>query len=260
MRSLAIIAILVVPAAAQPPTQIVGKLTDTAGRPLESATVTAGAATAMSNANGIYRLVVPGPGNYDVNFTYADAAATRTVAVESIATLDTKLDVDSDAVIVIHDPRPMIVRPKPANKYEHRIIPPYSDAAIEHDAWENAWLLLDVDANGTVTRLKFLHEPGHDLKDVATKHAFGLKFEPGRDAQNRPMPALVLWHFEWPAYWWLVQMEGVTTALTTQIYSASPPCKGSGPLYMSSMHRTYRDCSGPDVAKGLTAKWITHAE
>jgi hypothetical protein len=257
MRAIVLLALFATAAHAEVPTQIVGKLTDKAGRPIESATVTAGAATVMSNANGIYRLVVPGPGTYDVDFSYADAQETRTISVETtVATLDTKLDVDSEAVIVIHDPRPMVTRPKPANKFEHRIIPPYSDAAIEHDAWENAWLLLDVDADGVVQRLKFLHEPGHDLKAIATKHAFGLKFEPGRDAQDRPMPALVLWHFEWPAYWWLVQMEGVTTALTTQIYSASPPCKGSGPLYMTSMHKVYRDCSGPDLHKGLTAKWI----
>jgi len=230
MRQLIVIMLLTAAASAAPPTQIVGKLTDRAGRPLESATVTAAAATAITNANGIYRLVVPAPGNYDVTFSYADA------------------------VIVIHDPRPMVVPPKPARKHEERILPPYSDAAIEHDAWEKAWLLLDVDADGTVTRLKFLHEPGHDLKDIAQKAAFAMKFEPGRDAENRPMPVLVLWAYEWPAYWWLVQMEGVTTAFSPQAYSV--PCRGSGPVHIRSVHPIYRDCSPPDRELAVTAKWI----
>lgn len=254
MRQLIIVALLTTAATAAPPTQIVGKLTDKAGRPLESATVTAGDASAITNANGLYRLVLPAPGNYELVFSYADAHTERTLAVEQIATLDTQLDVDSEAVIVIHDPRPLAVPPHPANKYQQRILPPYSDAAIEHDAWEKAWLLLDVDANGTVQRLKFLHEPGHDLKEIAQKTAFEMKFAPGRDANDRPMPALVLWAYEWPAYWWLVQMEGVTNAFSQQAYSV--PCRGSGPLHIRSMHPTYRDCSMPDRELAVTAKWI----
>ncbi len=235
--------------------QIVGRVVDIKHRPIESVTVTAGGATTHTSASGIYRLVVPTPGTYELEIAYADAHVTRTVDVTSaIATADAVLDVDADSVIVIHDPRPMVTRPRLADPHRARRAPPYSTAAIEHDAWARAWLLLDVDADGHVARVKLIGQPGHDLDAIAIREAFDLVFDPARDAEQRPMPSLVMWTFEWPAYWWLVQTEGVTTAISPLV--GTVPCRGSGPLQLSSMHAVYRDCTGPDLALAARAPWI----
>jgi len=161
-----------------------------------------------------------------------------------------------DETIVIHDPPPK-VEPKPVKHYS-RIAPPYSDYAIEHDRWARAWLMLDVDASGTVRRVKFLHHPGADLDAIALRQALGMKFEPARDAQDHPVSRMVLWTIEWPSYWWLVMVEGVTTGIPSAVNGV--PCAGSGPLHMESMHRVYRDCSGPDFSSAATEVWHTSAE
>ena len=256
MVTIACVGIAVPAVADPPPAQLVGRLVDDHGRPLESATVSAGGTTTYTNAAGVYRLVLPRRGTYEVALSYADEQQTRTVAIDGpIATLDAKLPVDSETVIVIHDPRRIAVAPRPANPHAQRIVPPYSDAASEHDTWARAWLLLDVDATGHVARVKLLSKPGYDLEPIAVRAAFGLAFTPARDAAGRAMPSLVLWMYEWPAYWWLVQMEGVTTGMSAQMYGV--PCRGAGPLEMSSMHRVYRDCSGPDPGLAATAHWIS---
>jgi len=158
--------------------------------------------------------------------------------------------------IVIHDPPPK-VEPKPVKHYS-RIAPPYSDYAIEHDKWARAWLVLDVDPTGTVRRVKFLHRPGSDLDAIAIRQGLAMKFEPARDAHDRPVSRMVLWTIEWPAYWWLVQREGVTTGIPE--YVSNVPCQGSGPWHVRSMHPTYRDCSPPDFQLAQTEPWHSAGE
>jgi hypothetical protein len=161
-----------------------------------------------------------------------------------------------DETIVIHDPRPK-VEPKPVKHYS-RIAPPYSDYAIEHDKWARAWLLLDVDATGTVTRVKFLHHPGADLDAIAIRQGLAMKFEPARNAKGDAVSRKVLWTIEWPAYWWLVMREGVTTGIPDSVNGV--PCAGSGPWHMKSMHPIYRDCSGPDFTHVATEPWHSTAD
>ena len=246
MRSLLVLVLLVTTAAAD--SQIVGRIVDNHHRPLPSVTVTAGKATAHTNANGLYRLVVAAPGTYDIELEYGDVRALRSATVTgAIATLDITLDADGEGVIVIRDPRPSIP-PKLVDPHQARRTLPYSDAAIVHDAWRRAWVLLDIDAEGHVARVKLLNKPGYDLDEIAIAGAFDLVFQPGH-------AATVMWLFEWPAYWWLVETEGVTTALSA--HAAAVPCRGNGPLNLDSVRTEYRDCSGPDPAVAATAKWIT---
>jgi hypothetical protein len=159
--------------------------------------------------------------------------------------------------IVIHDPPPK-VEPKPVKHYS-RIAPPYSDYAIEHDVWTRAWLLLDIDATGTVRRVKFLKHPGADLDTIALQQALAMKFEPARDAHDRAVSRLMLWKIEWPSYWWLVMTEGVTTGIPPSVEHGEP-CAGSGPFWMESMHHVYKDCSGPDFRLAQTEPWHSTAK
>lgn len=155
--------------------------------------------------------------------------------------------------IVIHGTAPPARAPAPKKNY-HRMAPPYSDAAIESDAWAKAWVLLDIDAKGTVTRVKLLKKPGYDLERIAIEHALGLRFEPAEDARGRPMATQLVWSMEWPSYWWLVDMDEPPNRVPDS--ARWVPCRGSGPMHMGSLHPTYRDCSLPDLSKIGELPWI----
>lgn len=170
---------------------------------------------------------------------------------------------DSGEVIIIH-PRdnPVAVRPKPKN-FSAKKAPPYSDRAIAADAWTRAWLLLDVDESGAVTRFKFIKRPGYDLEKIAASEAFKLRFEPARDPGGHPTRTLVVWKIEWPAYWWLVDFLGTASRMPPTVgfpprsMAAAVPCAGSGPMELGSIHPTYRDCSRPDLTQDLgAAPWV----
>ena len=81
-------------------------------------------------------------------------------------------------VIEVHGHVPFDLPTPKADVYK---IPPYSDELVLGNHWARAWLLLDVDARGVVTRMKFLKRPGYKLDDIAVKFAFGLRFDPVRD-------------------------------------------------------------------------------
>ncbi len=149
----------------------------------------------------------------------------------------------ADEVIEIHD------RAHPA--HDARVthgMPPYSDAAIDSNTWARAWLLLDIDANGFVTRLKLLARPGHDLDRIAIERAFATRFSPALDRAGNAVHSQLVWGIEWPAYWWLREHAG----------NALPPCRGSGPLQLGAMTSSpvYRDCSEPDLARSVRETWI----
>ena len=162
----------------------------------------------------------------------------------------------SEVIEIEGAPPPPVVRPKAKKPRSMGVIPSYSDDAILHNAWERAWLLLDIDASGAVTRLKFLHRPGHDLENKAIEKAFGFSFEPARDADGKAIQSYVIWPLEWPSYWWLVGRVGFVTT-PVPAYSLNMPCKGSGePLNLDYHHVEYRDCSPPDIAKAKTEPWV----
>jgi hypothetical protein len=165
-------------------------------------------------------------------------------------------------VIEIHEHLPPKVLPRPVH-YNPRRVRAYSDAAVLSDAWTRAWVLLDVDATGKVTRFKFLKRPGYDLESIATREAFKVSFEPARDDRDRPMETQIVWRIEWPSHGWLADRFGITTGLPADFGfpprspMAYVPCAGSGPLHLGSVHPVYRDCSKPDLARADVEAWIT---
>lgn len=164
-------------------------------------------------------------------------------------------------VIVIEGEAPPATPPKPTN-FVKQAAPPYSDRAILSDAWTKAWLLLEIDERGTVTRIKFLNRPGYDLEKIAIAQAFKLRFAPALDGGKRPMRSTLVWEIEWPSAWWLSTFVGTRSAMP-KIVGHPPrrqdhyvPCRGSGPWAMGSVRPTYKDCSKPDLSKIATEAWI----
>jgi hypothetical protein len=209
--------------------------------------------TTVTDAAGAY-LVSVTPGTYAVVFAVAGDRASQRVTVGAGKLVRVDATLDRGEVIEIRDlllPEPQRARPKG----RRGVAPPYSDKAILQDAWTKAWLLLDIDPHGEVTRVKLLRRPGYDLDEIAVKQAFKLKFHPATDATGRPIRTLLVHPIEWPSYWWLVTHTGVTT------YLPSPrglPCKGSGePLNLDRAHPVYRDCSVPDMTLADREPWLT---
>jgi hypothetical protein len=166
-------------------------------------------------------------------------------------------------VIVIDEKPPRAAVPARAVNFSPIKAPPYSDRAIEEDAWTRAWLLLDIDDTGTVRRFKFLKRPGHDLEAIATREAFKLRFQPARDASGRPVATWMLWLIEWPSHGWLIARLGLATRMPPVVgfpprsMAAHVPCAGSGPLNLDSIHPVYRDCSRPDLSRPFESeRWI----
>jgi hypothetical protein len=164
-------------------------------------------------------------------------------------------------VIELQEPPPPYVRPKP--RRFARKLPPYSDRAVLTDTWTRAWMLLEIDERGAVTRLKSLKAPGADLDDIAIREAFALRFEPARDQFDRPMRVWIVWGFEWPATSWLVNLTGVSTAMPPDVgFPPRPayldiPCRGDGPMRLGSVvYQGYRDCSRPDTSRLAELPWI----
>lgn len=168
--------------------------------------------------------------------------------------------------IVIHGKAPVPkVLPHPKKNY-HRMAAPYSDEAIEKDAWSKAWLLLDIDPHGVVKRVKLIHRPGYGLDEIAITYAMKMRFEPAEDAQGYAVPTELLWSIEWPSYWWLVDLDIPPTTVPNFVDDPNGfmpgafnvPCKGDGPLQMGSLHPANRDCSPPpSVAEIVKAPWVT---
>ena len=254
-----------------PDSLLSGRVVDrTNGGPVEGARVhVIGPATERrvltTDRAGRYAVKLP-PGEYRLEFEYGKSRSTGHVRLEAgrPARVDGRVDSTSGEVIVIRERqrRRPAVPPRPVN-FSPTKAPPYSDRAIQSDAWTRAWMLLDVDETGAVTRFKFLKRPGYDLEKIATREAFKLRFEPGRDGKGRAVKTWVVWSMEWPAYWWLIRVHGVATRTLPLVgfpphpMAASVPCRGSGPLNLDSVHPTYRDCSVPDLSKFEGEPWVT---
>lgn len=160
-------------------------------------------------------------------------------------------------VIYVEGTAPPKVFPKPKKRYGS-IAPPYSDYAIEHDTWTRAWVLLDIDARGVVKRVKLLKKPGADLDKFAIDRAFSMRFDPALDGAGNPVPMKLVTNIEWVSWGWMIMFEGVGTRIPAQHHVDKVPCAGSGtPMLMDSKHRTYRDCTPPDLSKIATEPWIT---
>jgi len=239
----------------------------THGGPVESALVLIAGPRGLEQSlttdrDGRYSAVLA-PGTYHVVFVYGPSRTSGRVIVPPGrgAVLDGSVDSVAGEVIIIRDRIAPPVPPKPKN-FEPRKAPPYSDRAVLSDAWTKAWLLLDVDETGRVTRLKFLKRPGHDLEKIARSEAFKLRFDPARDRDGKAMRSWVVWPIEWPSAWWLSMFVGTRSAMP-KIVGFPPrrqddyvPCAGSGPMNLGSLHPTYKDCSRPDLSKAPNEPWI----
>jgi len=171
----------------------------------------------------------------------------------------------SEVIVIEGSPPPPKVKARPKKRYLPsgkldnvflRPAPAYSDAAVLSDSWSVAWMLLDIDDSGTVTRVKFLKYPGHDLEKIAVETALKLSFDPAIGEDGKPMRSYIVWPIEWPSYWWLVMRTGLATGIPD---TSHIPCKGSGPINIGSVHPAYRDCDPPDWSKANTESWLTTA-
>lgn len=224
--------------------ELAGQVVDSDGKPLSTEIRISGANGSeqkiVSDGHGKFRAKLAG-GDYSIVYTEASAVVTGQVALP-------RADGDTE-VVEIHDTMPPAVMPRP--KADPTRIQDYSSTAINKDEWTRAWLLLDVDAAGRVTRLKVLKKPGLDLDTIAVNQGLALQFEPARDRENRPIRSLVMWVFEWPQYWWLRHHDTG--------YRRMPPgagnvmCRGSGPPQPAM-----RDCSTPNPRAMFDAPWIGH--
>lgn len=262
---LALVTALTASAAAE---KLTGQVLDrTSGEPIEGAVVNianaAGASlTTTTTADGSYGFDVV-PGRYQVTFLYGHARKVATVVVTdgSPTQLTGRIDGDLGEVIILDEEHRPAVAPEPIRTISDLRTPPYSERAILEDAWTRAWLLLDVDERGEVSRLKFLKRPGFDLEPHAIAEGFKLKFRPARDDQGRAVSTYVLWPIEWPAQSWLRYTQGQTTRLPESKpngYNKANmvPCAGSGPWRMGSVYKGYRDCTRPDLAAAKRESWI----
>jgi hypothetical protein len=193
-----------------------------------------------TDGDGRYQLTV-GPGGVTVfirgegRFSEQTMVASRRQGEQDEVDIHDTVPAASPAVIIGSD----------------RLIPEYSESAVDHDAWTRAWLLLDVDARGVVTRVKLLHKPGYDLDTIAIRTALGLRFKPARNRVGAAVGSVVVWTFEWPSPTYLVKVKGTRVSrLPPQVKGV--PCRGNGPSHA----RWLRDCTLADVSEALDLPWL----
>jgi hypothetical protein len=262
-----LILFLIAPARADEPRgAIEGVVIDATTRaPLAGATVIVTASysyaviAGRTNAAGRFRAGDLPRGSYQVLFVLGgakDLHADVPVSPGVTTRLDGALAVAADETTVYeHLPT---TPPEPIRSTVKKI-PPYSDEAMDTNAWEVGWMLLDIDAAGQVASFRFLHRPGHALDTIAAEQVWKLRFSPARDAAGRPVASQRLWKMEWPSYWWqqfrLVSFAPVYSRTGFLVGSARStdlvPCVGHAPLNLDR-GSVYRDCSQPDLDKVFT--------
>jgi hypothetical protein len=212
--------------------ELSGRVVDAQGAPVAGASVHVVSATSpaqvlVTNADGRF-----GPkASTGTALVYVDGDLTITGGTATSRTQQRR------EVIDIYEVIPPAIAAEPLSD---TLLIDYTADAIEHDVWARAWLLLDVDGNGTVRRVKLLDRPGYGLDAIAIREAFKLQFKPARDAADRSISSLVIWYFEWPSYSWLKGDRDRSV----------PPCPGGGPS------RVYRDCGTPTLANVLKKPWL----
>jgi hypothetical protein len=222
------------------PTIVTGRVTDVLGRPIANARVyvlprRGQPIPTKTQRDGRYSVEVQSAGTHGVVIAIDKAHTFRTVLVQRGTTntmdVDIELDTQGGEVIKIEDKKRAVPAVQPKPKKDVRLSLPYSDEAVERDAWARAWLLLDVDERGAVTRLKLLKRPGFDLDKICIEQAFELRFDPARDASGQPMKTYMLWTFEWPAWGWLIQGNGIAVRRprdTNEMHAWTPNREATG--------------------------------
>jgi TonB family protein len=126
-----------------------------------------------------------------------------------------------------------------------RLVPPYSDDAIDHDVTGAVALRLEIDAEGRVTRATVLKGRGYGLDELAVETARRYRFHPALDDAGRPIPSVIGWRIVWESYW---------KRLFVQTVAGHPNCAGHGPLNLGEYHPVYMDCEAPPGAFVLGAE------
>lgn len=262
-----------------------GRVIDLLGQPIAGARVHVLAGSdhqvVETDSAGYYTVHVDGNQEVSVVIGAGEHHTFRkgTIKDGGVQTLDFEVEVAQGEIIRIIDAKPPTVPPKLSKDIPH-ITPPYSDEAVERDAWARAWLLLDIDESGKVLRVKLLRRPGFDLDEIAVKEAMKLRFEPALDEHEKPMRTQILWSMEWPSHGWLVEHNGTAQRLPVEAYVIDPllrgfggqgqpvapptgasalvrvPCAGSGPLNLDLRYPVYRDCSKPDLGRASLLPWL----
>jgi hypothetical protein len=130
------------------------------------------------------------------------------------------------------------------------LIPDYTAALRDKNAWLRAWVLLDVNDKGAVSRVKLLDPPGHGLDGIVVRDAFKLKFEPARNRIDKPISSLVVWRFEWPPPIWNHGRKHIPRD------AGELPCRRKASDTWFQLNTPYRDCSPPNMTAAITAQWI----
>lgn len=224
--------------------ELTGKVTDADGDPLAGVEVhvisSSGEQVVVTNANGRYRVDL------------GQAAGQKTVFVRQVARINGEsvvsgtLETGEEYFEILATEQPKVM-PKATSGTNPTL--EYSDLAKDRNVWARAWLLLEVDEEGKVRRLKLLQAPGNDLDEIALRAAVKLRFEPARNAAGKAIPALVLWTYEWPAYWWMIENKHVFGRVPNE--AAEVPCAGSDRLA-----DVYRDCTPAPIAEANHVEWI----
>lgn len=282
---LSVLVLLCVAGTASADAVLHGHVIDLLGRPVPGARVHVMTGSehkiVETDAVGYYRVDLQGDAEVSVVIGAGNLHTFRkgTVKEGTVRKLDLEVEIADGEIIRIIDSKPPTVPPK-LSKDVPMITPPYSEEAVERDAWARAWLLLDVDEKGRVVRVKLLKRPGFDLDEIAVKEAMKLRFEPALDEHKKPMRTQMMWSMEWPSHGWLVEHNGTASRLPVEAYTINPllrgfggegqpaapptgasalsrvPCAGSGPLNLDLRYPVYRDCSKPNLERASELPWL----
>ncbi len=169
-------------------------------------------ARTSTNSKGEFRFKVRSA-QYEIIFKRGGSSLVRIFKTRpgKVAVVNGRLKEVDGEVIVIRERRR--ARKAHATNFNRRKTLPYSKAAIKSNHWARTWMVLEVDTEGVVKRLKFMHRPGYGLDEIAIAQAFKLDFEPSLNEEGQPIKTLVLWSYEWPSYWWLIDHYGVASGM-----------------------------------------------
>ena len=222
--------------------EIRGRVVDAGGHPVANAPVHLvtehGERTLTTDKEGRFKTEVAEP---TMVVVYGGARVSGSSA--------TTQRIEGTEAISVHDVEPPATPAKALS--DPTLIPEYTDAILDKNVWARAWLLLEVNDTGFVSRVKLLNAPGYDLDAIAVREAFDLKFEPARNRLGKPMPSQVMWKFEWPPSVWNRGSSRIPPR------ASQLPCRRSATDTWYELNTPYRDCSRPNMAAAIRAPWIT---
>lgn len=220
--------------------ELTGRVTTLDGQPLRDEAVhvatAKGEQIVKTDGEGRYRAQLVGVGAKMV-FVRRQA---RIIGQNGVSTIE-----GGEEVLLIEETMPPKVMPR--NLGSTRRVLRYSDEARAADVWLKAWLILDVDERGAVQRVKLIQRPGYGLDEVAIQAAFAERFAPAQDQRGRAVSTMMLWSYEWPAYWWMSEHARKLDELPAEV--AEVGCR----TQPGSTH--LRDCAPPDLGRGYFLPW-----